>query len=133
MDNETVKKVFSYVFLFSIVFFVLALTFSLTKIYSDVKSVCKEAKEEFQADCISSLIAYSKSSNHSDKEKINAIWALGQLADSTAIPYLENLASLYECSKDGYESYFCYEVKKAIKWCRKGNFTQYMYRQKEEW
>lgn len=133
MDNETIRKVVSYVLIFSIAFFVLALTFSLTKIYNDVKSICKEAKQEFHADCTTSLIAYSKSGNHSDREKIKAIWALSQIADSTALPYLENLSTLYECTKKGYESYLCYEVKKAIKWCKKGNLTRYMYRQREEW
>lgn len=134
MNNKAFKRFFAYVFIFSIIFFVFAITFSLSKIYGDVKSICKEAKKEFQTDCVSSLIAYSRSGNHSDKEKAKAIWALGQIADRKAIPYLENLITQYECSfSEEYESYICYEVKKAIKWCKKGNLTHYMYQQREEW
>lgn len=134
MNSKALNRFFAYVFLFSIMLFVLALGFSLTKIYNDVKSICKEAKMEFQTDCISSLIAYSESVNHSNKERVKAIWALGQIADSTALPHLENLRTLYDCSLvEDYESYLCYEVEKAIKWCKKGNLTHYMYSRREEW
>lgn len=55
----------------------------------------------------------NNSENHSFEEKNSAVWALGQFADQKALPFL-------------------HEIEKAIKWCKRGNLTSWMYRNIEK-
>lgn len=109
--------------------------FSLFTIYSGVKTACLKAKEEYRLDCVDSLIAYVNSEKASFREKNSAIWALGQIADKKALPFLEELNdSLPAQESCQYDHFLCrYEVEKAIKWCREGNITHWMYRYRDSW
>lgn len=94
-----------------------------------------KAQNGYKEDCVGSLIKLVQSENKTFREKNSAIWALGQLADKEALPFLYELEkSLPEQEKCSYDSYLCkYEVQKAIKWCEKGNITSWMYRDRGNW
>jgi len=76
-----------------------------------------------------------KSENKPFRKRNSAIWALGQIADKKALPFLNELSSsLPEGEKCKYDQNLCrYEVQKAIKWCDEGNLTNWMYKDKENW
>ena len=85
--------------------------------------------QEYQKDCTESLIEVIKSEDYTFNEKNGAVWAIGQIADKKAIPFLEELSetALYEEPCKLSESICGFEVQKAIKWCTKGNVTSWMY------
>ena len=128
------KKIFLIIFTGFLVAFVLFVV-SLFTIYSGVKKTCLQARKEYQEDCLSSLIKVVESDNHSFREKNSAIWALGQIADSKALPFLFELEkTLPEQERCSYDRFICrHEVEKAIKWCTQGNITNWMYSQREQW
>lgn len=109
--------------------------YSFFRIYKDVKAACLKAQNEYKEDCVGSLIKYIQSDNNTFRARNSAIWALGQLADEEALPFLYELEkSLPEQEKCSYEDYMCkYEVQKAIRWCEKGNVTNWMYRNRGNW
>ena len=109
--------------------------YSFLVIYSGVKTNCLKAQNEYKEDCVDSLMRLVKAENKTLREKNSAIWTLGQLADKKALPLLYELEkSLPEQGRCGYDKFLCkYEVEKAIKWCEKGNITNWMYRGRDEW
>jgi len=109
---------------------------SFSRLHSTVKSVCLAAKNEYKKDCVSSLIETVQSEKHSFKERNDAVWALGQIADPQALPFLTELNRSLPERNLGYESGLSKpEVEKAIKWCgkEKTNITSWMYRNRENW
>ncbi|HLD11298.1 MAG TPA: HEAT repeat domain-containing protein [Patescibacteria group bacterium] len=109
--------------------------YSLFIIQKDVKAACLKAKTFYQKGCVESLIQAVQSDDYSYREKNTAVWALGQIADKKALPFLTELASsLPEQERCHYDEFICaYEVQKAIKWCTQGNVTNWMYRNREQW
>lgn len=109
--------------------------YSFFKIYLDVKSACLRTQSEYVKDCVDSLIEYIQSDKNTFKNRNSAVWALGQLADKKALPFLYELdKSLPQQEKCKYENSLCkYEVQKAIKWCENGNITSWMYRIQDNW
>ena len=109
--------------------------YSFYSIYRGVKANCLKAKSEYRQDCVSSLINFAQSENYTFRERNSAIWALGQIADKEALPFLYELnRSLPGEEKCSYDRYLCkYEVQKAIKWCERGNLTSWMYKNHKNW
>jgi len=118
------------IFKVPILIFFLTFIFTFFQIYSSVKEKCVLAKQEFQKDCIGSLIEVVKSDGYSFEEKNGAVWAIGQIADENALPFLEGLleTASFEDPCKVNQNICGVEVKKAIKWCTKGNITSWMYR-----
>jgi len=116
---------------------ILLTLFSLgfSKIHAGVKSACIQAKQKHDGDCVESLIAFIKSETSTLREKNRAIWALGQLADKKALPFLEEMnESIPPKTPCNHDEQICqYEIEKAIKWCRQGNLTSWMYKNRENW
>ena len=121
--------------------FVMALTFiictsiSFRLIYKGVMAACINANREHAGNCSQSLIAYIKSDQQTFENKNKALWALGQLANKEALPFLKELESEisleHPCDR-GIQ--LCgLEVKKAIQWCSSGNLTSWMYRNQTIW
>ena len=133
MDKRKLKKIILYVSVIALFFIIMSVVFSFHAIYTSVKNICVEAKEEFRQNCVQSLILFIQSSNHSEKDKTHAVWALGQLADKNALPFLGNLQQEYTCENDQAKSKICYEIYKAIRWCAHGNATSWMYKNREKW
>ena len=133
MNTKKLKKYIFYVFIIAFFFIILSIVFSFHAIYTGVKNVSVEAKQEFGEDCVHSLILYIQSDDHNEKDKIHAVWALGQLADSNVVPFLEDLQKEYACEKEQTKTKICYEILKAIKWSVHGNLTNWMYKNREKW
>jgi len=133
MDKRKAKKIVLYVFAILLFFLLLSVIFSFHAIYSSVKNICIRAKSDFGEDCITSLILIIRTDGYSEKVKIHAVWCLGQIADSSAIPYLEEFQEKFECNDPSQKSKMCYELYKALKWCKNGNITSWMYRNRENW
>lgn len=109
---------------------------TLSRLHSSVKSICLTSKYAYKQDCVSSLIETVKSEKFLFRQRNRAIWALGQIADQKALPFLTELhRSLPEQKIDYEHGLSKYEVEKAIKWCsgEKTNITSWMYRNRENW
>lgn len=108
--------------------------FAFSTIYKEVKMVCLKAQNEYQLDCIDSLIKYVQSDKYTFRERNSAIWTLGQLADKKALPLLKSLYKGEIPPKEPLdETISQYELKKAITWCERGNVTSWMYRHRDKW
>lgn len=99
-------------------------------IYKDVRTNCIKATRQYGEDCIGSLTKIIQSDKTSFREKNSAVWTLSQLADKKALPFLYELdKATPEQDRCSYDKYLCkYEIKKAIKWCEKGNVTSWIYK-----
>jgi hypothetical protein len=87
-------------------------------IQSDVDEFSARAQASFPSpgDDVSALIAYVQSDRHSLRERNHAVWSLGQLRDSRALPVLEAAFTGEPCHHDVA---LCQrELKKAIALCR---------------
>jgi len=129
------KKYFKTSLIAGLLIFVLSVIFSFYQIRKDVKQACLKAKDLYQQNCVDSLIAFAKSDDNSFREKNSAIWALGQIADKSALPFLNGLKNSLQGQKRCNSSkYLCrYEIEKAVRWCEEGNVTSWMYRNRENW
>lgn len=108
---------------------------SLVFIQHDVKQICAEAKQAYQLDCVDSLVSYASSEEHSYRKRNKAIWALGQIADRDAVPFLMSLSRQVEKKKryDLNEELSAYEINKALRWCTQGSSVSWMYLNRNQW
>lgn len=105
--------------------------YTFTRIYRQVERITGLAKKEFPGNAVEALGSLITSDTYGFEEKNTAIWALGQLADPEALPVLENLNSVTQDDSVPFDrsgGLSKYEIEKAIKWCRKGNLTSWMYK-----
>ena len=134
MKSHKIKTIIKYFSVIIISIFFISLAISFFGIYSSVKEICIKAKNEYNKDCVISLILFIESDEHSIREKNKAVWALGQLADSRSLPFLNELKKSSSTDMLKLDTDISqYEVKKAIKWCTNGNITKWMYRNRDKW
>ena len=109
--------------------FVFVTIFTFTKILRQVEEITTIAVTTYGQDAIGSLTKLIESEDRSYGEKNSAIWALGQFADQRALPLLEELnGQTEERSPCNRNTDLCKrEIEKALKWCRNGNLTSWMY------
>lgn len=94
-----------------LLFFIIACTW----IGYEVKNQCHEAKREYAGDCVESLTGVLKDENKSYRARNNAIWALGQLGDSRALPVLKNFYTGNIPPREPLDKMISqYELKKAV-------------------
>lgn len=55
----------------------------------EVRSQCRNATETYSGDCVAALVQLLDDEGNGFRERNNAIWALGQLGDSRALPALQ--------------------------------------------
>ncbi len=86
-----------------------------------VKENCREAQSKYQGDlpaqtgCVEVLIAQLEDEENSYGERNSAIWTLGQLGDSKALPVLEKYYTGNIPDKEPWDEIISqYELKKAI-------------------
>ena len=106
-------------------------TYTFRIIYKQVNRITEIAMQEFEGNAVEALSSLIGSDTHNFEEKNTAVWALGQLADPEALPFLELLNSELDGDPvpfDRSSGLSKYELEKAIKWCKKGNLTSWMYR-----
>ena len=77
-----------------------------------VRQQCLDAQEDYQGTCVKALSALVLDSRQKLRHRTQAVWALGQLGDSAAVPVLEKLAKLPECQSG---SNCEYELRKALR------------------
>lgn len=85
---------------------------------SDVRAARDAALEVHAGDQIVALMAFVETPTHSLQERNRAIWALGQLGDSRALPFLEEHFTGGPCDHD--RALCQRELGKALALCRGG-------------
>ena len=81
----------------------------------DAKSRCQQAKGEYGGDCVEALIALLNDESKGFRARNSAIWALGQLGDSRALPVLQGYYTGNIPPKEPLDKTISqYELKKAI-------------------
>ncbi len=109
-----------------IIFILVAITFGV--IFKSVRDTCKNAINEYQTDCVNALIAVLDDPEKSFKEKNDAIYTLGQLADDRALTKLKTMYTYDKPAKEPLDEVISqYELEKAIRWIEDGNVTSWMY------
>ena len=97
-------------------------------IFTEVRNTCDRAIAAYQKDCVDSLVLVLESEDKSVKEKNDAIWALGQIADKRALPVLEKLYTGEIPEREPLDKVISqYEIEKSIHWINEGNWTSWMY------
>ena len=77
---------------------------------SQVQETCQMAMLIYPGDKIQALINVAKNQNACTKDRSRALWALGQLGDKKALPYLiENFSGIEETDICIYEAQFAIE------------------------
>jgi hypothetical protein len=123
------KKIMKYAVPIGFSVLLILFILSLHWISSDVRTICKEMKLNFQGDCVESLISALESGQLSFKEKNRVIWALGEIGDKRALPALEKLFAGEPCPKpcDSSKHICQYGIKKAIRGCEGFNVVSYIW------
>lgn len=114
-------------------FAVLSILFFITTSYiigRDVKRLCLEAKKDYGGSCTNALIGLVKDEKKNFGKRNSAIWALGQLGDSRALPILQSLYTGHITPREPWnETISQYELKKAINLTSGGlNITAWVWR-----
>jgi hypothetical protein len=124
------KRVFLWALVAGFVILAGAAGFTYHQIYKGVARITEQARSSFPGDAVEALSTFILSDSLDFEDKNAAIWALGQFADPEALPFLEKLNSEIEEQAVPFDrsgGLSKYEIEKAIKWCRKGNLTSWMY------
>lgn len=94
-----------------LLFFVIAVTW----IGFDVKTQCRQAMGEYAGDCVEALAALLQDEGRGYRVRNDAIWALGQLGDSRALPALAGLYTGVIPPREPLDAGISqYELRKAI-------------------
>lgn len=109
----------------SLLFFLL----TLLLIKRNVVSFCRENQNITKGSCrldMEKILTDEKTTFHN---RNHAVWTLGQLADKNSLAVLEKYYTGKIPSKESQDNILSqYELYKALKWCRGGNITSWMYR-----
>ncbi|MBU2577881.1 HEAT repeat domain-containing protein [Patescibacteria group bacterium] len=127
------------IFASSIAISIFLLFFVVTSVWigNEVKSHCGEAKREYGGDlpvgrqgCVEALIKLLNDENKGFRERNSAIWALGQLGDSRALPVLQSYYTGNIPSRESLDKTISqHELKKAVNLTSGGfNITSYIWR-----
>ncbi|HSV94421.1 MAG TPA: HEAT repeat domain-containing protein [Spirochaetia bacterium] len=96
--------------------FLLFFVICCTWIGFDVKNQCNGARRDYGGDCTEALVKLLKDENKGFRLRNSAVWALGQLGDSRALPVLQSFYTGNIPSREPLdESISQYELEKAIK------------------
>ncbi len=121
----------------SLVFLVFVV--SCLSIGKSVKAKCQEAKKEYgrdlpvgRQDCVESLLMLLEDEKQDFRKRNSAIWALGQLGDSRALPVLQRFYTGNIPSRESLDKTISqYELQKALKLAGGGlNITAGFWRHK---
>ncbi|MFA5128659.1 MAG: HEAT repeat domain-containing protein [Patescibacteria group bacterium] len=124
------KNLIGYVAGVGILVFLFVFLVTCTQIGYDVKKRCELAQSRYGGECVDALM--SQVADESDRYgKNDAIWALGQLGDKKALPFLEtydNRQPLLD-RESWNEGISQYELRKAIKLLKSGfNISAFIWR-----
>ncbi len=109
------KHILAYLLAGFVILFILFFTVTSYIIGRDVKKLCVEAKKNYSGDCVEALITQLNDENQDSRTRNHAIWALGQLGDSRALPVLKSYYTGNIPNREPLdETISQYELKKAI-------------------
>jgi len=95
----------------ALLFFVIGVTW----IGFDVKSQCQQAQREYGGDCTEALVHVMEDDTRGFRVRNEAIWALGQLGDSRALPALQRLYTGNIPPREPLDAGISqYELRKAV-------------------
>lgn len=109
------RKIVTFILGLGMIIFLFTFLLVVNQISASVKNTCEFAQKKYGEDCVDSLILSLDDEKNSYKERNHAIWALGQLGDSRALPTLKKYYTgsipNREPLDDGISQH---ELKKAI-------------------
>jgi len=110
--------------------FLLFFVITCTWIGFDVKSQCERAEDKYGKDCVESLIMLLDNENEDFRDRNTAIWALGEMGDTRALPVLEKYYTGEIPEREPLNKVISqYELKKALSLTRGGvNLTAIFWR-----
>ena len=88
------------------------------QIESAVDAAGSAAVGEYGGDRVNALITFADSPSHSLRDRNRAVWALGQIGDGHALPFLEKQYTGKPC--DHNRTLCQRELEKAVRLCRGG-------------
>jgi len=96
----------------------------------DVKDQCQSVKRSYEGTCVEALSSLLRDEKRGFRERNDAIWALGQLGDSSATSVLESYYTGVIPAREPLDkSISQYELKKAIALTKGGlNITAFIWR-----
>jgi len=108
------------------------LFFFITSVWigHEAKSLCQNAQWQYGGDCVEALIAQLDDEHQGFRDRNHAIWALGEMGDSRALPVLEKYYTGDIPDREPLdETISQYELKKAINLAKGGtNLTTWIWR-----
>ncbi len=124
------KNLFCYIAGVGILLFLFVFLITCTQIGYNVKRQCELSQSKYGGECVDALMS-QVADDSSQYGKNIAIWALGQLGDKRALPFLEKYDTgekLPEREKWD-EGISQYELRKAIKLLKSGfNLSAFVWR-----
>lgn len=120
MNPKKLKKIGqTFGYLAAIGVSILFLFFFLTSVWigHEVKQLCQTAQWDYgKKDCVEALISQLNDVNRGFRIRNHAVWALGQLGDSRAVPALQNHYTGIIPEREPLDQMISqYELTKAIK------------------
>ncbi|OGL53885.1 hypothetical protein A3K55_01725 [Candidatus Shapirobacteria bacterium RBG_13_44_7] len=113
--NFQLKQKFFFLGAIGASIFLLFFVISCTWIGFEVKTQCQTAQRSYGGDCPQALINLLEDEHQNFRSRNSAIWALGQLGDSRALPVLQNLYTANIPPREPLDKTLSqYELKKAI-------------------
>lgn len=115
MKIKNIKQNFLYLSAVGASIFLLFFIITCSWIGYEVKSQCQSAKREYGGDCVDALITLLADEHKSFRIKNSAVWALGQLGDSRALPVLQSYYTGHIPPREPLDkSLSQYELEKAL-------------------
>lgn len=115
MKIKNIKQKVFYAGAIGISIFFLFFVIACLWIGYEVKNQCQSAKREYGGDCVEALIKLLNDENKGFRARNDAIWALGQLGDSRALPVLQGYYTGKIPDREPLDKMISqYELKKAV-------------------
>ncbi len=124
------KNLIGYIVGIGIMLFLFVFFVTCTQIGYDVRKECELAQTKYGGECVDALMNLVADQS-SQQGKNTAIWALGQLGDKKALPFLEkyNTGEPLSDREKWSEGISQYELRKAIKLLDNGlNISAFVWR-----
>ena len=131
MRAKVVKEKLFYLIAIGVSIFFLFFFIGSVWIGYDAKSMCLDAKRQYNtADCVEALIAQLEDEHQSFRSRNSAIWGLGAMGDSRALPVLQKYYTGDIPDREPLDDTISqYELEKAINLASGGlNITAWIWR-----
>lgn len=130
MKKSSIYKYLTYLVIFAFSSVILLFSLAIIWIGVEVKSSCNRAQQMYSGNCVEALIPFVEDEDQSFQDRNTAIWSLGQLGDSKALPVLETYYTGNIPEREPLDEMISqYELKKAINLAKGGqNVTALFWR-----